>query len=66
MRNLKNILTIFANKIDIIDMNNIPYKKTLEMMKLSNETQKKIVNFMTNTICCNIFTFYTKWNIPVL
>ena len=48
LKNAKNILTIFANKIDIIDMNNIPYKKTLEMMKLSNETQKKIVNFIRN------------------
>ncbi len=48
LKNAKNILTIFANKIDIIDMNNIPYKKTLEMMKLSNETQKKIVSFIRN------------------
>ena len=48
LKNAKNILTNFANKIDIVDMNNIPYKKTLEMMKLSNETQKKIVNFICN------------------
>ena len=48
LKNAKNILTVFANKIDIIDMNEIPYKKTLEMMKLSNETQKKIVNFIRN------------------
>ena len=46
LRDAKNILISFATKIDTINMNNIPDRKTLEMMKLSNEAQKKIVNFI--------------------
>ena len=33
-------------KIDIVNMNNIPMKKTIELMKNENGLQKKIVAFI--------------------
>ena len=44
----KQIIVGFAEKIDIIDMNNIPLKKTIDMLKMSDEKQTKIVNFILN------------------
>lgn len=45
----KTIITSFASKIDILDMNNIPIKKTIDMLKMSNEAKQKIVNFILNS-----------------
>ncbi len=45
---MKNILVGFANKIDIINMNNIPMQHTIELMKNKNQIQKKIVEFIKN------------------
>ena len=45
---IKALLTSFANSIDVIDMNNIPLDKTLEMMKVSPEKQQKIAYFVRN------------------
>lgn len=44
----KQIIVGFAEKIDIIDMNNIPLKKTIDMLKISDEKKTKIVNFILN------------------
>ena len=44
----KQIIIGFAEKIDIIDMNNIPLKKTIDMLKMSDEKKTKIVNFILN------------------
>ena len=44
----KRIITSFASKIDIIDMNNIPIKKTIDMLKMTNEAQRRIVDFILN------------------
>ncbi len=43
---MKKILISFANKIDIVNMNNIPIKHTIELMKNKNNLQKKIVEFI--------------------
>ncbi len=43
---VKRIITTFVSKMDIVDMNNIPIKKTIDMIKMTNETQKKIVDFI--------------------
>ncbi len=43
---VKRIITTFASKMDIVDMNNIPIKKTIDMMKMTNEAQKRIVDFV--------------------
>ena len=48
MFDIKNIITSFARKIDIVDMNNIPMKKTIEMLKISDDKTQKIVNFILN------------------
>lgn len=45
---MKKIITEFANKIDIVNMNNIPMKKTIDLMKNKNDLQNKIVDFIKN------------------
>ena len=45
---MKNILISFAEKIDIINMNNIPMEHTIELMKNKNNLQEKIVEFIKN------------------
>ena len=45
---MKNLLVAFAESIDVIDMNNIPLNKTVEMMKASSEQRKKIADFVKN------------------
>nr|WP_300893104.1 ATP-binding protein [uncultured Acetatifactor sp.] len=45
---MKRVCTAFASRIDIIDMNNIPIKHTIELMKAPNELQQKIVGFIKN------------------
>lgn len=46
LKNIKEILTGIAQSIEIIDMNNIPNSKTIEMLKNKDEETKKIVNFI--------------------
>ncbi len=48
IQEMKNILVRFAEKIDIINMNNIPMKHTIELMKNKNQIQEKIVEFIKN------------------
>lgn len=48
LREMKNILVGFAEKIDIINMNNIPMKHTIELLKNRNNLQEKIVEFIKN------------------
>ena len=43
---IKNILIGFAEKIDVINMNNIPMEHTIELMKNKNKLQQKIVEFI--------------------
>ncbi len=45
---MKRILTSFATKIDIVNMNNIPLEKTISLIKNRNDIQKKIVGFIKN------------------
>ena len=45
---IKNILIGFADKIDVINMNNIPMEHTIELMKNKNKLQQKIVEFIKN------------------
>lgn len=44
----KRAIVTFASKIDILDMNNIPIKKTIDMLKQPRAAQQKIVNFIRN------------------
>lgn len=45
---MKQILVGFAEKIDIINMNNIPMQHTIELMKNKNRLQQKVVEFIKN------------------
>lgn len=48
MDEMKRILTGFASKIDIVDMNNIPLQKTIDVLKNKNAICEKMVNFIKN------------------
>jgi AAA15 family ATPase/GTPase len=48
LREMKRILTGFASKIDIVDLNNIPITKTIELLKQNSEMSKKVSEFIKN------------------
>lgn len=48
VHHIKELISGFAGRIDVVDMNNIPIKKTIDMMKLSDRKQEKIRNFILN------------------
>lgn len=48
LKKIKDLMTAFASKIDVVDMNNIPIKKTIDMLKASDEVHQKIANFVLN------------------
>lgn len=45
---ISNVLNSFADKIEFVDMNNIPMKKTLEILKSDDEKKRKIIEFIKN------------------
>ena len=49
LNEIKNIIVSFASKIDVIDMNNVPIGKTIEMLKKSESEHKKIADFVLNS-----------------
>ena len=46
LNTISKILQSFASKIDILDMNKIPWVKTIEVMKSKSAKKKKIVEFI--------------------
>ena len=48
LRKIKESIIAFAEKIDVVDMNNIPIKKTIDMLKSSDEVHQRIANFVLN------------------
>lgn len=48
LNEMKQILVGFAEKIDIINMNNIPMQHTIELMKNKNGLQEKVIDFIKN------------------
>ena len=63
---MKRILSGFAAKIDIINMNNIPMQKTIELMKNKNGLQDKIVSFIKNAdLYLENFEYVEMGNIKV-
>ena len=48
LKKIKETIVAFASKIDVVDMNNIPIKKTIDMLKASEEDHQKIANFVLN------------------
>ena len=45
---MKRLLVSLADKIDIINMNDIPMQHTIELMKNKNRLQQKVVDFIKN------------------
>ena len=45
---VKEIVQEFANKIDIVNMNNIPIQHTIDLLKNKDRLQQKIVDFIKN------------------
>lgn len=43
---IKKILTDFAARLDVINMNNIPLNKTIDILKTKDDLQKKVVAFI--------------------
>ena len=41
-------ITTFANKIDIVDMNNLPIQKTIQFLKSSDRYRERIASFVKN------------------
>lgn len=48
LQRMKEIIISFASRIDIVDMNNIPIRKTIDMLKRSEKMHQKIANFILN------------------
>lgn len=48
LKQIKEIINNFAQKIEIVNMNNIPMKKTIDILKDHNNLQSKIVDFIKN------------------
>lgn len=48
LQKIKEILTSIAESIEIVDMNNIPNAKTIEILKSNSDEKKKIVEFIKN------------------
>lgn len=48
IKEMKRVLTSFAEKVDIVDMNNIPIQKTIDVLKSKNSICDKMVNFIKN------------------
>ena len=46
LHEIRDAVTAFASRIDIVDMNNIPIQKTIDMLKLSGEDSQRIAKFM--------------------
>jgi AAA15 family ATPase/GTPase len=45
---MKRIIITFSSQIDIVNMNNIPMQKTIDLMKNKDDLQKKVVDFIKN------------------
>lgn len=48
LKKIKDTIVAFASRIDVVDMNNIPIKKTIDMLKASEEDHRKIAGFVKN------------------
>ncbi|WP_273420117.1 AAA family ATPase [Veillonella caviae] len=46
IQTIKTTIIEFANRIDIVNMNNIPLQRTIELLKNKNNIQQKVVNFI--------------------
>lgn len=63
---MKRLLVGFASKVDIVDMNNIPMERTINLMKTKNNLQKKVVDFIRNAdLYLDDFSYVSMDNIHI-
>lgn len=66
LNEMKEILVGFAEKIDVINMNNIPMEHTIELMKNKNQLQQKVVDFIKNAdLYMDNFEYVEMGNIKI-
>ena len=46
---IRHIMQAFCSRIDIINMNNMPLQKTIDMMKMSAEDSREVASFVVNS-----------------
>lgn len=46
LEEMKELIVKFASKVDIVDMNNIPMERTINLMKNKNDLQKKLLSLL--------------------
>ncbi len=63
---MREILVGFAERIDVINMNNIPMEHTIELMKNKNQLQQKVVGFIKNAdLYMDNFEYVEMGNIKI-
>lgn len=66
LNEMKEILVGFAERIDVINMNNIPMEHTIELMKNKNQLQQKVVGFIKNAdLYMDNFEYVEMGNIKI-
>jgi len=48
LNHIRETIIAFASRIDVVDMNNIPIKKTIDMLKMSDEDSQRVAKFVLN------------------
>ena len=48
LNHIRETITSFASRIDIVDMNNNPIGRTMEMLKMSDEDSRQVAAFILN------------------
>lgn len=48
LHQIRETIIAFASRIDVVDMNNIPIKKTIDMLKMSDEDSQRVAKFVLN------------------
>lgn len=66
LSNASNAITSFAKRIDIVDMNNIPIQKTVQLLKTYKEYQDKIASFVKNAdLYLDDFRYFSDNELPI-
>ena len=66
LNEMKEILVGFAERIDVINMNNVPMEHTIELMKNKNQLQQKVVGFIKNAdLYMDNFEYVEMGNIKI-
>lgn len=48
LNSIRKTIIAFASRIDVVNMNNLPIKKTIDMLKMSDEDSRRVAKFVLN------------------